>query len=568
MTLVDELAAAGVGPGRLLGVAAGGGVGVGLAAGDRRWTVSADELPAIDAALRPRWTWWGRSGVEPLVGLRLGACWDVAAVHRILFGGTADDPARVWAGAHDLPLDGLPTDGQLDFLNAGADDGDEDDPVRPDRHLRPDWVTGGWRRDPDRLAAWAATALRCAERQRELLEALDVGGDPVLTAWSESTAELLGAELQVEGLPVDVVRAQELITAVVGPPPRDDADAVQLRTERDRRVTQLPGASVDLDLRNPADVRALLGRIGIDVPDTRSWRLEPLRDTHPLVGALLDWRRAERVATTYGHGWLAANVHGGRLRGRWSGSDGAAGRMTAQAGLHNLPTELRPAVAAEPGHAFVRADLGQIEPRVLAVVSGDAELARAGAADDLYAPVAERLGVERAVAKVAVLAAMYGQTSGTAGEALRGLQRGYPVAMRYLDDAYERGRAGLDVRTHGGRLVRMPALGSGLDEAGVRGAQGGRGRYARNALVQGAAAEFFKMWAVTARARLAPLGARIVLCLHDEVLVHVPSEHADDAAVLLQACLEETALRWQRGRTAVRFVVDLSVVQRWSEAKG
>jgi DNA polymerase I - 3''-5'' exonuclease and polymerase domains len=48
------------------------------------------------------------------------------------------------------------------------------------------------------------------------------------------------------------------------------------------------------------------------------------------------------------------------------------------------------------------------------------------------------------------------------------------------------------------------------------------GRYARNAMIQGAAAELFKVWAVIVRARCAPLGARIVLCLHDELLVHVP----------------------------------------------
>ncbi len=560
MPLVDELAAAGVGPGRLLGVAASES-GVGLATADRRWSASLDDLAAIEAALRPRWTWSGRPTADAVVGLRLGACWDVAAVHRLIFGGVADDPAVVWAAACGLPLDGLPAEGQLDFVNAGAADGDEGDPVRPDGYLRPDWAGGGWRVGTDRLARWAQVALRCAQRQRGLLDELDAGGDPVLTAWSESAAELLCAELQVEGLPVDVATAEQLITTLAGPAPRDDADAARLRAERDRRV------SSDVDLRNPAEVRELLARAGVDVPDTRSWRLEPLRDSSPLVAALLDWRKAERIATTYGHGWLAAHVRDGRLRGRWSATDGAAGRMTAQAGLHNLPAELRPAVAAEPGQVFVRADLGQIEPRVLAVVSGDAELARAGSADDLYAPVAQRLGVERAVAKVAVLAAMYGQTSGTAGEALRGLQRAYPVAMRYLDDAYERGRAGQDVRTHGGRSVRMPALAPGLDEAGVRAAQGARGRYARNALVQGAAAEFFKMWAVTARARLAPLAARIVLCLHDELLVQVRAERADEACDVLRSCLEETARRWQGGSTAVRFVADVSIVERWSQAK-
>src|SRR5690606_36574648 len=102
----------------------------------------------------------------------------------------------------------------------------------------------------------------------------------------------------------------------------------------------------------------------------------------------------------------------GRLRGEWSSSDGAAGRMTASSGLHNLPAEMRPAVAAEPGHVFVRADLGQIEPRVLAAVSGDRALIAATADPDLYQPVAHRLRVERPIAKVAELGAMYGATTG------------------------------------------------------------------------------------------------------------------------------------------------------------
>ena len=66
-----------------------------------------------------------------------------------------------------------------------------------------------------------------------------------------------------------------------------------------------------------------------------------------------------------------------------------------------------------PGGAV--ADLGQVEPRVLAAVSRDEAFAAATREDDLYAPVAQRLGVERSVAKIAVLAAMYGQRSGAAG---------------------------------------------------------------------------------------------------------------------------------------------------------
>ena len=99
--------------------------------------------------------------------------------------------------------------------------------------------------------------------------------------------------------------------------------------------------------------------------------------------------------------------------------------MTATAGLHNMPADLRPAIVAEPGHVFVRADLGQTEPRVLAAVSGDEALARASGDDDMYQPVAARLRVDREIAKVAVLGAMYGQTTGKGAEALAGLERGY-----------------------------------------------------------------------------------------------------------------------------------------------
>jgi DNA polymerase-1 len=61
--------------------------------------------------------------------------------------------------------------------------------------------------------------------------------------------------------------------------------------------------------------------------------------------------------------------------------------------------------------------------------------------------------------------------------------------------------------------------------------------------------------------------ARIVLCLHDELLLHVPAEHGQTVADLLHECLAETARRWFHD-AAVRFVADVSVIQQWSEAKG
>jgi DNA polymerase-1 len=315
-------------------------------------------------------------------------------------------------------------------------------------------------------------------------------------------------------------------------------------------------------------VRELLASVGVVVPDTRAWRLEPFRDTHPLVEALLTWRKAERIATTYGWHWLDTNIGpDDRLRGAWTACDGAAGRMTAQNGLHNLPTPLRPAVSAHPGYLFVRSDLGQIEPRVLAAVSGDLDFARATRADDLYAPVGAALRVERPVAKIAVLAAMYGQTSGDAGKALKDLERAYPTAMAYLGRAYDSGVASRAIRTYGGRRIPMWENPVDAPVDSLPSMIAGRGRFARNAVIQGAAAELFKAWAATVRLTTRHLGARIVLCLHDELLIHVPAEAADEVAAAVDAALIASARRWT-GSSTVRFVSDTSIIARWSDAKG
>jgi DNA polymerase-1 len=223
-------------------------------------------------------------------------------------------------------------------------------------------------------------------------------------------------------------------------------------------------------------------------------------------------------------------------------------------------------VAAHPGHVLVRADLGQIEPRVLAAVSGDRAFAAATRADDLYAPVAATLGVERPVAKVAVLAAMYGQRSGAAGEALKGLERAYPTAMAFLDQAYAAGVRRQAVRTFGGRTIRMGPTVGGTPPGADPAQDAARGRFARNAVIQGAAAELFKAWAATVRATTRDLGAQIVLCLHDELLLHVPEPQAEEAKARLERALADSARRWT-GSTEVRFVADASIIRRWSDAK-
>jgi DNA polymerase-1 len=533
--LVAALSLAGVGQGDLVGLMVTADGALAAAASGAEWAGPAADVAMADEKVRPRWAVWSQETARTLAGqgIRLATCWDVAAVHRLLFGGWRADPEYAWACLHGQPPDQVPAVAGAPDLFSVADDA------------------------PDAPVLGAAAALEAARLQLASL-AEQGGGSRIGTARCESTVELLCAELSADGLPVDRVAAERLLAEITGPRPRGPADAAAIRAARDARVLRHAPAGVAADLRSTVQVKSLLAAAGIEVPDTRAWRLEQFRETSPLVAALLDWRKAERIATTYGYAWLDEHLGtDGRLRGAWTGCDGAAGRMTASEGLHNMPAVLRQAVLAESGHVLVRADLGQIEPRVLAAVSGDGALAAATAADDMYLPVAAELGVDRPTAKVAMIAAMYGQTTGHGGVAARRMRTAYPVAMGYLDGADRSARAGRDLRTYGGRLLRMSGGGN----------EAARGRYGRNAVVQGAAAELFKMWAVTVRARSAPLGAQIVLCLHDELLLHVPAGRAQEVAGLVGGCLAEASRRWAPdGR--VRFIADISVAGSWAEAKG
>jgi DNA polymerase I len=543
--LVVALGTAGVGTGELVGLTVAADGAVVVAADGGEWEISVADIGAADEKMRPRWAVWSQDTARALVGqgIRLATCWDIAAVHRLLYGGWRADPGYAWACLHGQSPDEVPAVSALPDLFAAAGD------------------------TADKPVLGAAAALTAARLQLARLEeqggGTRVGTARVGTARAESTAELLCAELSADGLPVNLTAVQDLLAEIIGPRPRGPAEAAAIRAGRDERVLRHAPAGAPSDLRSPAQVKSLLSWAGIDVPDTRAWRLEEFRERSPLVAALLDWRKAERIATTYGYAWLDEHLGpDGRLRGAWTGCDGAAGRMTASSGLHNMPAVLRRAVLAEDGHLLVRADLGQIEPRVLAAVSGDAALAAATAADDMYLPVAAELGVDRPTAKVAMIAAMYGQTTGHGGTAGRRMRAAYPVAMGYLDTADRSARAGRDLRTYGGRLLRMSGGGGGSAR------EAARGRYGRNAVIQGAAAELFKMWAVTVRARTAPLGARIVLCLHDELLVHVPAEQARQAADQVGSCLTEAARRWAPdGRPGVRFIADITIAPSWAEAK-
>ena len=319
------------------------GVGLGFACRGKQQGVATEDpaslIGHIDMLWSPRWVWWGRetSDLIAAAALPIDRCWDVLTVHRLLHGTWRATLGEVWAQLDGLPLETLPQMGQLGLLDAAADEGDPDTPRLPNGHLRPEWITGAYGANPERLAAWAGLTLDAQGRQASQLGLLPDPARARSTAHSESCAELLCAEMTRGGLPVDEAAAVELIERSAGPRPTSVHHEDEIRTERDKVVFANLKTGGTTNLRNPAEVKSMLRREGFDLPDTRAWRLEALRDSEPLIDALLTWRKAERIATTYGYGWLDEHVDGGRLPrrlvelGRCSGTNDSVGRASQPA---------------------------------------------------------------------------------------------------------------------------------------------------------------------------------------------------------------------------------------------
>ncbi|GAB4003599.1 hypothetical protein GCM10029992_45970 [Glycomyces albus] len=189
---------------------------------------------------------------------------------------------------------------------------------------------------------------------------------------------------------------------------------------------------------------------------------------------------------------------------------------------------------------LVAADAAQLEPRLLAAISGDEAMIAATAADDLYTELAPDLGGERSKAKIALISAMYGGTAGDAAALVQLMRERFPAAFDRVESAARIGEKGGVVRTWLGRTVPVPGdkwwkrLNS---EDGTQVARG-RGRFTRNFIVQGTAAEWANVVLALLRRSLHERGlGELVFFLHDEVMVHC---RAGDAEAV-SAAIEEAA---------------------------
>lgn len=295
----------------------------------------------------------------------------------------------------------------------------------------------------------------------------------------------------------------------------------------------------------------------------------------PLV---LEYKELYRIWTAHGWAWRDAWVRDGRFQPEYVPGGVVSGRWaTRGGGALQIPKVIRRAVVADPGWRLVVADAGQLEPRVLAAVSGDARLAAAGGAGDLYAALAkDAFGGDRPRAKLALLGAMYGQTGGMAVPALAVLRRNYPTAFGYVEAAARTGEAGGLVRSWLGRTCPPGTAGFGDADADVPDGGGdpqspraraarSRGRFTRNFVIQATAAEWASTLLATLRGQLAGTGAELVFFQHDEVIVHCPAERAGAVSDAVTRCGEQAAALLFGG-TPVRFPLDLSVVDCYADA--
>jgi DNA polymerase-1 len=287
------------------------------------------------------------------------------------------------------------------------------------------------------------------ERQRAAVAASPEAGRLSLLLAAESSGALVAAEMTHAGVPWRVDVHERILTALLGPRPPRGARPQLLEDLAGEVRAALASPRLNPDSR--PELLAALRRAGLEVTDTRSWTLRRL--DHPAVEPLLRYKKLAHLFTTNGWSWIDAWVRHGRFRPVYQPAGSATGRWSsAGGGALSFPAQVRSAAVADDGWVLVVADVAQLEPRVLAGMSGDRALARAASGADLYQGMVDAGAVAtRDDAKLGLLGAMYGATTGGSGRMLADLTRRYPAAFGLVEDAARAGEQGRVVRTLLGR---------------------------------------------------------------------------------------------------------------------
>ncbi|MGE6729514.1 bifunctional 3'-5' exonuclease/DNA polymerase, partial [Streptomyces sp. NPDC059900] len=507
-------------------------------------------------------------------GVRVNRCYDIEDAELLLLGheGRLGEPrsaAAAWARLHNAPV--------------------PDDP--PPRAAAPGAQDSLFEPSPVTSLPFDALLEVYAAQQRRHGAAEHPGRMRLLTA-AESAGMLVAAEMNVAGLPWRADVHHALLTELLGE--RYAGGGRNAGATEPRRLAELAdeisaafGRRVRPDL--PSDVIKAFAQAGIRVKSTRRWELAEI--DHPAVRPLIEYKKLYRIWTAHGWSWLQDWVREGRFRPEYTPGGTVSGRWTTNGGgALQIPKIIRRAVVADPGWRLVVADADQMEPRVLAAISRDRGLMEvAGSHEDLYTRLSDRaFSGDRDHAKIALLGAVYGQTSGDGLKNLAALRRRFPAAVAYVDDAAKAGEEGRLVRTWLGRTSPPAAGAEDFDEAGIPQEDPAdlpsrdgeftpgyastntraRGRFTRNFVVQGSAADWALLMLAALRQSMAAAGLRaeLVFFQHDEVIVHCPQEEAETVAAAIRAA-GDLAGRITFGETPVRFPFTVAVVECYADAK-
>lgn len=321
-------------------------------------------------------------------------------------------------------------------------------------------------------------------------------------------------------------------------------------------------------------------------PSTDEDVLEQLALDHPLPKRILDWRSVSKLKSTYTDKLpRMVNPRTGRVHTNYGQATAVTGRLSStDPNLQNIPVRtaegrrIREAFIAPPGSHIVSADYSQIELRIMAHLSGDASLLeafaegmdvhRATAAEVFGVPASDVTSEQRRYAKVINFGLIYGMSAfGLAAQL--GIERSaaqqymdryfarYPGVADYMQRTRNAARDSGYVETVFGRRLYLPEI-----RAQNQGRRQGAERAAINAPMQGTAADLIKlaMIAVQRWIESERLGARLIMQVHDELVLEVPD------AELARVKTELPGYMTRVAALAVPLVVDVGSGPNWEQA--
>ncbi len=346
----------------------------------------------------------------------------------------------------------------------------------------------------------------------------------------------------------------------------------------EREIQEIAGYAFNINsTQQLSDV--LFGKLGLPTEGLKKTQaggystaadvLEGLRGRHEIIDLILQQRQLTKLLSTYVNALPGmVNPATGRLHTSFNQTGAETGRISSNSpNLQNIPVrtelgrEIRRAFVAEPGWRLLSADYSQVELRILAHISGDAYLLAAfGRGEDIHASAAAKVyGVplsqvtkeQRSVAKMMNFATSYGVTA--FGLAQRtGLSRSdadqfmqryfatYPGVKRYIEETKRLARERGYVETLLGRRRYFPVLRTQATGQAANAIRQAAERAAINHPIQGSAADIIKIAMIRLHAALKASGhrARMVLQVHDELVLEVPDDELAAVAHLVKETME------------------------------